>query len=140
MVVLVHVCFSLVSPPNTSYVMGIPTPLVAATSIMSFWVSTDQVNPAVWISIFLVFPIIFNMFNVRRYGEIEFWLTSIKTTTCVGIIILGILIPMGASTATPLWGTNSQHELVPCDLTVVPNNCTGQPGFYCSNLLFLSDS
>jgi yeast amino acid transporter len=111
--------------------MGVPFPLIAAAGIMSFWVPATQVSPAVWISVFLIPQITFNFFNVRKYGEIEFWLTSIKVLTCVGLIILGILLAMGASAETPLLGTDSNHHLIQC-LNATTDNCVSPPGFICT--------
>jgi amino acid permease len=54
-------------------------------------------NPALWLVLFLPRPILFNMVNVRRYGEIEFWQRTIKATAVVGVVGPGILFPMGAS-------------------------------------------
>jgi len=78
---------------------------------MGFW--TD-VHPAVFISIFFVFSIAFNLLNVRRYGEIEYWATTIKVLTIVGLVLTGLLISMGA-VAGPLYlGTNAQYQPVLC--------------------------
>jgi len=110
--------------------MAFPAKLVAAASLMRFWVSADRINPSVWISVYGVLPITFNMFNVRRYGEIEFWLTSVKVATCLGLIILGLLLPMGASDDAPLLGTSPTGVLIPCtDPTI--DNCVQTPGFNC---------
>src|ERR1700737_1650906 len=71
--ILVHVCPQVLAS-NRSYAIGIPTPLVAAASITSFWVPTTTISPGLWISVYLIAPIAFNFFNTRQYGEIEFWL------------------------------------------------------------------
>jgi amino acid permease len=115
---------------NCSYAMGIPTPLVAAANITSFWAPTNQLNPGLWISVYLVAPIAFNFFNVRRYGEIEFWLASIKVITCVGLVVLGFLLLMGASTAPLLLGTDPNHNIIPCTNNT-SDNCVQMPGFNC---------
>lgn len=110
--------------------MGTPGKLVALASVMSFWIPMVEINSAVWISIFLPLSISFNLFNVRRYGEIEYWLTAIKVISCIGIIILGLVLPMDASPRTRLLGTTDDHQLIPC-----PNpgtsNCLPPPGFGC---------
>jgi amino acid permease len=104
---------------------------------MAFWLPNDKYNPSIWISVFLVIPVLFNMFNVRRYGEIEFWLTVIKLITIVGLIVLGILLPMNASPTTRLLGTDLDTlELVECPSSdVVSGNvtCVGTPGFGCTS-------
>jgi len=102
---------------------------------MAFWLPHEQYNSAIWISVFLVIPVLFNLFNVRRYGEIEFWLTVTKVVTIVGLIILGILLPMNASSTTRLLGTNLDTlELVECPPGGVSGNitCVGAPGFGCT--------
>jgi amino acid permease len=103
---------------------------------MAFWLPKDQYPPEIWISLFWVVPLLFNYLNVRRYGEIEFWLTVTKVVTIVGIIILGILLPMGASPTTPLLGTDmSTLELVVCPQNPTPGiTCVGRPGFECISL------
>jgi len=96
---------------------------------MTFW--TGAVPSAAWIAIFLTIPILFNFFNVRRYGEIEFWLTSIKIITIVGLIFLGILLPMGASSRPPLLGTSAQYTAVECSKNEIGEKCLLSPGFNC---------
>jgi len=95
---------------------------------MKFW-ATPVPEPA-WIAIFLVIPILFNLFNVRRYGEIEFWLTAIKITLIVGLIFLGLLLPMGASPEGQLLGTDANYHPVDCSETVI-GACLPSPGFNC---------
>jgi len=128
--ILVHVALRISIRLTARYLVAFPAKLVAGASLMRFWLSKSQVNPAVWITTFLVFPIAFNMFNVRKYGEIEFWLTTIKITAFIGIILLGLLLPMAASTATPQYGTASDFSLIPC-LNASTDNCVSPAGFYC---------
>jgi amino acid permease len=104
---------------------------------MAVWLpDKDKYRPEIWISIFWLIPVLFNYLNVRRYGEIEFWLTVAKVVTIVGIIVLGILLPMGASPATRLLGTDMQTlELVECPQTPTPGiTCVGTPGFGCISI------
>jgi amino acid permease len=112
--------------------VGFPAKLVAVASTMTFWVPKDQVSPAVWITVFGAIPIAFNFFNVRRYGEIEFWFATTKVTAITGIIILGILLPLNASTATRLLGYDqATHQLIPCN-DPATDDCVPQPGFDCT--------
>src|SRR5271156_2165534 len=106
---------------NNRSMVAFPAKLVAAASLMSFWIPETQINPGVWISVFATLVIAFNMFNVRRYGEIEFWMTTIKVETLVLIFLMGILLPMDASSATRLTGTDSQYRLIPCSDPVTDN-------------------
>ncbi|SGZ55335.1 CIC11C00000004441 [Sungouiella intermedia] len=69
--------------------------LVAGSLVMSFWVSKDTVNPGVWIAVFLIIIIVINVLGVRFFGEIEFWLSCLKVLTCLGLIILLLVIALG---------------------------------------------
>jgi amino acid permease len=82
-----------------------------------------------WIAFFLLVPLGFNFFNVRRYGEIEFWLTSVKVALFTGLIILGVLLPMSASPTPPLLGTVNGTVPVECSDSLV--ECLSNPGFKC---------
>jgi yeast amino acid transporter len=113
--------------------VAFPAKLVAASSLMTFWVPKDRIDPAIWISLYAISPIIFNMFNVRRYGEIEFWLTTLKVVTIIGLIFMGLLLAMGASNYTLLLGTDGEHNLIPCDNPSI-DNCVQPPGFNCITL------
>lgn len=101
---------------------------------MRFWTADTQ--PAIWISVYAILPIAFNLFNVRRYGEIEFWLTVAKVAMCVGLIVLGFILAMGASPYPPLLGTSPEDNVVPCANTT-ENNCVSPPGFSCNATSFL---
>ena len=92
------------------------------------------INKAVWLAIFPLFPLAFNMFNVRRYGEIEYWLTVTKIAAIVGLTIFALLLPMGVSTYPRQPGTDLQTKSV----TPSCNNsalCVPPPGFDCTTLL-----
>lgn len=109
---------------------------------MQFW-DTDGKLKSVWILIFFITSILFNLLNVRRFGHIEYWLTTVKVITIVGLIFLGILLPMGASVETRRLGTDGQPAFhnptaienltdltaVPCASSKLP--CLDPPGFPC---------
>jgi len=83
------------------------------------------------ITFFFAVPILFNVLNVRNYGELEFWLTAIKVTVIVIIIITGFIIAVGGS-PSPMLGTHPiTLEVVPCNETLRNNgNCTLGPGIH----------
>jgi amino acid permease len=121
-----------IAPNNFRYLAGFPVKIVAIATTMSLWVPASQISPALWISLFGALPIMFNFFNVRKYGEIEFWFTTTKAWTIYGIIILGLLLPMGASTAGPVLGYDQQsHQIIPCQ-NVTTDDCVSAPGFICT--------
>lgn len=86
-----------------SFVMGwlyvfnwliiMPTELTAAAILVSFW---SNLNPGIFIAIFMVVAVSINLMGTRAYGEAEFWFASIKVITIVGLIILSICIDLGA--------------------------------------------
>lgn len=82
---------------------------------MYFWF--PRVSPYIWIGVFYIFPIGFNLLNVRRVGAIEFTFTAIKVCTLVGLVILGLVIIAGGTgyNGPPLTGLNDSYVPVPCD-------------------------
>lgn len=52
-------------------------------------------NPGVWIAIFLVVILLVNGIGIAKFGEIEFWLSSVKVLVMLGIIIFAIVIACG---------------------------------------------
>jgi amino acid transporter len=71
----------------------LPFELTAASLTIQFW--RKDINDGVWIAIFLVALLIVQIFGVRGYGEVEFFLSMIKIIACIGFIILGIIINCG---------------------------------------------
>ncbi|KAJ5490121.1 Amino acid/polyamine transporter I [Penicillium expansum] len=67
--------------------------LTATGLIIQYW--DDTIPMAVFIAVFWVVIIILNMFPVSCYGEVEFWLSSIKIITVVGFMIFAICINAG---------------------------------------------
>ena len=85
------------------------------------------------IVVFFIPPILINVLNVRKYGEVEFWMTTIKLTTLLGLIILGVVIAAGG-VSSPLLGTNANYHPVPCNQTDINHQCLPKAGFICSSL------
>ena len=67
--------------------------LTATGLIIQYW--DEQIPMAIFIAIFWVLIIILNMFPVSCYGEVEFWLSSIKIITVVGFMIFAICMNAG---------------------------------------------
>ena len=99
---------------------------------MYYWL--PGVAPSVWIGVFFVLPICFNLLNVRKVGEIEFTFTTIKVLTLVGLVIFGCVIIAGGVDGPFLSGLDSNYHPVTCD----QNNgtigtCISPRGFNCIN-------
>jgi amino acid transporter len=80
-----------------NYALGwlivMPLELTAAGIVIGYW--PVSINIAVWITIFLIILLIINLFGVRGYGEIEFFVSLIKVIAVIGFIILGIVLVVG---------------------------------------------
>ncbi|KAF2647946.1 histidine permease [Lophiostoma macrostomum CBS 122681] len=85
------------------YIIVTPNQLTASALVIQEWKTADQVNPGVWIAVFMVAIITINYFGVRFFGEFEFWLSSLKVLVIVGIIFLCFLLTVGAG-PTPATG------------------------------------
>ncbi|GAA6027826.1 hypothetical protein JCM8097_001735 [Rhodosporidiobolus ruineniae] len=81
-----------------SWGITIPTEAAAAALVIEYW--RDDINLAVWITVFLVVICAFNFVGVRAYGEAEFWFTILKIVTALGLILLGIIITAGGVPGT----------------------------------------
>ncbi|RBR25800.1 uncharacterized protein FIESC28_01393 [Fusarium coffeatum] len=86
----------------------LPFELIAASITIKFW--REDINMAVWVSVFLVTLIGIQFFGVRGYGEVEFVLSIIKICACVGFIILGIVINCGGVGDQGYIGTKYWHD------------------------------
>ena len=69
--------------------------MTAASLVVQYWVDRDVVNPGVFIAILLVVICCINYFGVRFFGEFEFWLSSFKIITVVGVILLTFILALG---------------------------------------------
>ena len=67
--------------------------LIAAGSFLQFWFS----DVPLWVLSVLCGAIIIgiNLFEVKNYGELEFWFAGIKIVTLIAFIILGALVLSG---------------------------------------------
>ena len=77
------------------YIIVAPNQLTAAALTIQYWVPRETVNPAVFIAVFLVIILTINYLGISYFGEIEFWLSSFKVMTLVGLIILSFVLMLG---------------------------------------------
>lgn len=92
------------------YIIITPNQLTAAALVIQYWVDPETVNPGVFIAVFLVVIILINYLGIRFFGEIEFWLSSIKVLVVVGLIILCIIIAAGGVPGTQPTGFKYYHN------------------------------
>ena len=69
----------------SKYIITTPNQLTATALILQEWKHRDEVNPGVWIAVFLVAICAINYFGIKFFGELEFWLSTIKVITIVRI-------------------------------------------------------
>ncbi|KAK1782099.1 amino acid permease-domain-containing protein [Copromyces sp. CBS 386.78] len=81
----------------------LPLELVAASITIGYW--NDQLNKAIFITVFLIVVIIINLFGIKGYGEAEFVFSLVKITAVIGFIILAAVINIGGFPADEAQGT-----------------------------------
>lgn len=69
--------------------------LVAGALTIQYWISPETANPGIWVAVLLVFITTVNVLGVRFFGEVEFWFSVIKVCTCLGLIIMLLVIALG---------------------------------------------
>ncbi|KAF2867409.1 histidine permease [Massariosphaeria phaeospora] len=77
------------------YIIITPNQLTAASLVIQEWKKPEEVNPGVFIAVFMVVIISINYFGIKFFGELEFWLSSIKVVTIVGLILLSFILAVG---------------------------------------------
>ncbi|CAI5758824.1 unnamed protein product [Candida verbasci] len=77
------------------YLILPPNQLTAGALTIQYWIPRDQVNPGVWITVLLVIITFVNLFGVKLFGEVEFWLSGVKVVTCLGVILVLWVIALG---------------------------------------------
>ncbi|KAK4613499.1 Dicarboxylic amino acid permease [Fulvia fulva] len=75
-----------------SYIVSIPSEIVATAVLVQFWV---EVNNAIWITVFGALIIFSSSLFVRVYGELEFGFGMLKIFLVVFINILALIITCG---------------------------------------------
>ncbi|KAF4960639.1 hypothetical protein FGADI_808 [Fusarium gaditjirri] len=78
-------------------VLSIPSEITAICVLFEFW--TD-INPSLWIMIFIVLTTVVGLCFVRVFGEVEFWFALLKILLVVFLIILGLVINLGGVPGT----------------------------------------
>ncbi|KAH6949958.1 hypothetical protein HG530_001106 [Fusarium avenaceum] len=78
-------------------VLSIPSEITAICVLFEFW--TD-LNPTIWIVIFIVLTTVVGLCFVRVFGEVEYWFAILKILLVVFLIILGLVINLGGVPGT----------------------------------------
>ncbi|KAJ5651403.1 Amino acid/polyamine transporter I [Penicillium longicatenatum] len=83
-----------------AWVMIIPAEITAAVSVLKFWPATDALPLAVYITIFLVVIALANLFHVRIYGYIEYYMSFFKCAAIILMICFLFIMTSGGIAAT----------------------------------------
>lgn len=75
--------------------VGVAVELTGVAMIMEYWVKS--VPSVVWSIICLVLLVCINVFSVKGYGEVEYWISFVKVLTVIVFIIVGICVDTGAA-------------------------------------------
>ncbi|CAK5271719.1 unnamed protein product [Mycena citricolor] len=75
--------------------IGIPFEMTAANLMLQFW--TDRIPVAAVIVFMIVAYAAFNVFAVRLYGEVEFWLAIGKIVLAVGLLLFTLVVALGGN-------------------------------------------
>ncbi|KAJ3810224.1 amino acid permease/ SLC12A domain-containing protein [Lentinula aff. lateritia] len=88
--------------------VSVASDLTAAQLVLQFWTVQHS-----WIVslVFWVFLVSINAVHVRAYGELEYWLSSLKVIAIIIFIILGILVNVGV---------NQTHEYIGARYWYIP--------------------
>lgn len=76
----------------STYSAIVPGELGAVSVLMTYW---SDLSPAIWVTIFGAIVIATNCYNVKWYGEIEFFFGILKLLLCAGLILTGLIIDLG---------------------------------------------
>ncbi|KAG8933953.1 hypothetical protein FRC02_010888 [Tulasnella sp. 418] len=79
------------------YLIVTPNNINAAGVVIRYWDTQAKVHIAVWMTIFIALIFIVNLLGVRVFGELEFWLSSIKVLALIGLILMGIIVDLGGN-------------------------------------------
>ncbi|KAI0336423.1 dicarbixylic amino acid permease [Cubamyces sp. BRFM 1775] len=77
------------------YLIVTPNNVNAAGVVIQYW--TQKVHIAIWMVIFIAFIFCINLLGVRVFGELEFWFSSIKVISLIGLLLMGIIIDLGGN-------------------------------------------
>jgi amino acid transporter len=92
----------------------LPLELTVCGVTVQYWDGAKDTSVAVWITIFLVFIIIINVFGTLGYAEEEFWSSCIKLGATVVFLIIAFVLVLGGgpsgSRYEDYWGARLWYE------------------------------
>ncbi|KAK3934496.1 amino-acid permease inda1 [Diplogelasinospora grovesii] len=77
------------------WLVVLPLEILAGAMTIGYW--NENLNRAIFVTVFLLVIVVINLFGVRGYGEAEFVFAIVKVTAVIGFILLGIVINIGGT-------------------------------------------
>lgn len=108
--------------------LSIPSEITAICVLFTFW--GEDINPTVYIMVFIVLTFLVGIAFIRILGEVEFVFSLLKVLLVVFLIILGTIIAAGGIPGTPAIGFRYWHNPGPFVEYVVPGNLGRFLGFW----------
>lgn len=78
-----------------NWAVGVAAELTGVSLVMEYWITS--VNSVIWAVICLVILLVVNVFSVKGYGEVEYWMSFIKILVVVIFIIVGLCVDTGVA-------------------------------------------
>lgn len=97
-----------------SWAVVLPLELTVAGLTVQYWPGAQDINIAVFITIFYVALIIISVFGVLGYGEEEFWASLLKLSTVVIFLFIGLILVCGGGPSSgkfsEYWGARYFYD------------------------------
>lgn len=85
----------------------IPFEITAVNGMIHFW--RDDYSPAITLCIQIFIYAVINVFAVRLYGELEFWLSISKLILCIGLLLFTLITMCGGNPKHDAFGFRNWH-------------------------------
>ncbi|KAJ7685137.1 dicarbixylic amino acid permease [Mycena polygramma] len=92
------------------YLIVTPNNINAAGVVVQYWQGGRNVPSEAWMVVLV------NLLGVRVFGEMEFWFSSIKVVSLIGLLLMGIIIDLGG---------NPKHDRIGFRYWKAPNGPMG---------------
>ncbi|RDW76027.1 hypothetical protein BP5796_06848 [Coleophoma crateriformis] len=90
----------------------LPLELVVAGLTVGYW--NSDINVGVWITVFLVFIVLINVFGVLGYAEEEFWASVLKLGAIITFMLIGLILVCGGGPSngkySEYWGARLWYD------------------------------
>ncbi|KAJ3536378.1 hypothetical protein NM688_g6846 [Phlebia brevispora] len=79
-----------------TWIIVFPAEIAAAAVVVNYWDSSHSIPVLALLTLFLCIAIAINCLPPRFYGEMEFWLSTMKVTTIVIVLVMSLVVDLGA--------------------------------------------